>query len=576
MAFSFIHKRLFRNIAVYFGSAWVIIEVAIYFESRFNLPYYYIDILMILIGFGLISFIINEWVKFSQNKKVNIFATLTAHATTILIGLTSSYSYYNYSIKNEIQFTRNEDKKISIAVLPFKNISQNSTNEWLGDALCEQIIDQLDLIKSIDVKSRSASFYFKNKDLNPVQIANLLGVNTILDGSVIVQDSAIRISIKLINPFTGSQIWSETFDKSIKDVLSLQTEIALNIATKINADISIQEKNELINNLTQNPDAFESFMKGKYHFNLVTMADNKRAHDYFEKAIQLDSNMAVAYAYLGLTYDMFGGYWMGLEPDSAYRVINNLADKAIKLNPKLALGYFLRSNYEYFYERNYKKGLETATKAFNMTDSREDFIWLYCMMLSINKKSNEAIEILTSYIKKNPTSAQAYQGLCGVKLIKDGKNKDVPLEEFFEPCNKATELDPSMIYSKYYLAELMFMRHDYKSSIKYWNELYHMAPAPHFVEGIFRAHYYLGDTTTAMQYFNQLKIYSTQLKIPYVMTRAYATLGDTENALKYLQEAYAYRDIEIVNLWFDASLDPIRGNPEFKKILSQLKYADKD
>jgi TolB-like protein len=569
-------KILYRKILVYLGSSWVLVEAAGYFLDRYAFPDYYLELLIILLIFGLGSFLLIEARKHQTEDRRSPRFYMALHGINIALGLFTAYYFYTDAQRNDIQHLVNGDRQVSIAILPFVNTSPGGDFEWLGDGLCDQIIDHLNHIDAIDVKSRSASFYFKGKDYNPVQIANLLGVNTMLEGSVMVVDSTLRISVKLFDPLTGSQIWNETFDRVYTNILNIQSEIALAVAEKINAKVTRDEREKITTPPTSVLAAQEAYMKGKYHYNLLTPLDNKRANVYLKEAVSHDPNMAEAYAYLGMTYNMFGGYWLGLSPDSAYASVNELAKRSLDLDPGLAVGHFLKANYVYFYNRDFAEGLDIAKDAFEMAENKEDIIWLYSAMLSMNKLTDDALDILTSYREANPTSPQAYSSLCLCRLVKDGKDPGIDEEEITDLCNKAMELDPTNVYPKYYIAELLFMRKEFGAARQHYAELVSFYPSPHFIEGLFRNTYLNGDKQAAMPYFDQLKALSGQMTIPYVMTRAYATLGDMDNALLNLEEAYSMRDIEVVNLWFDGALDPLRKDPRFQEILTRLEYAGPD
>ena len=223
--------------------------------------------------------------------------------------------------------------------------------------------------------------------------------------------------------------------------------------------------------------------------------------------------------------------------------------------------------------RDFAAGLLRAKEAFQLAKNKVDIIWLYAIMLSINKMPDRALQILIPYRESNPISPQVYNAICGSRLIQDGKNFNIPKEEIISICEKTLELDPTLAYSKYYMAELLFMRKEYEAASRQYEELVNFYPTPHFVEGLFRTTYYAGDKETARVYFDQLKGISVQVPIPYVMTRAYATLGDTDQAIQMLEEAYVIKDIEVVNIWLDVALDPIRKDPRFQEILSRLAYA---
>ena len=571
---SFVTGKLYRALAVYLGSSWVLVEAASYFADRYSFPHYFVEMLMILLAFGLVSLIYSNWLIHVQKKETLSRKGIFVNVVNFIIALIVLYSFWRSEVDNDIQhYTGNDTEKISIAVLPFEDLSPEKNHEWLGNTISDRMIDQLALIQTIDVKSRSASFYFKGKDFNLVQIARLLKVNTVLEGSVLVIDSTIQVSVKLVNPISGSMIWNETFQRPYSKLMEFQAEVAIAVANRIGARISITEKKEVNKPLTENSKAYELYLMGRYHYNLLTVTDLNRAHDYFQKAIALDPDFAEAYAYLGMTYNIFGGYWLGLTPNKAYKEIEKLAEKALSINPDLPMAHFLKSQVIHFYDRNYKEGLKLAGEAYQMATNKEDMVWLYSLMLSINKKGDQAIEVLNEYIATNPTSPPAFQALCAANLIYYYRNPEVSIDSLMAPCHECLELDSSMYYAKYYIAEGFFARREYEKAKEVYNDLVRMTPAPHFVEGLMRMNYYSGDTTTAMALFGQLEIMSKQITIPYVMARAYSTLGDFDKMILNLEKAYEIRDIEIVNLWLDGTLDPAREDPRFKEILSRMKYA---
>lgn len=564
-------NKLIKSVAVYLGSSWVLLESVSFFINRFDYPRYYEELLMILLAFGLISFLVHSYSE--TNKKVGRKYIVGMHVVNLMI-VTSIILYHYQGAKYAyLQHKIEESNGLSIAVLPFKDLSPDKSNAWLGDALCSQMIDHLGSIQSIDVKSQSSSFYFKDKDFNPVQIANLIGVNNLVEGNMLIIDSMLQISVKLFNPLTGSQLWNETFSRPLDNLMQTQAEIALLVAEKIGAQLTSKEEKDINEPITNNPDAYQAFMQGKYHYYLVTLSDNKRAYDLFQKAIDLDPNLAEAYVYMAAVVRIFGGYWLGISPDSAFAKTKELYERALELKPGLPYGLFMKSNYMYFYERDYAGGLELAKRAYELADNKDDIIWMYAQMLGINKKSEESLRILNEYLQKNPTSAKAHQGRCMANVHHSGRDLSVPIDSLLTDCYKAMELNPSMVYSKYYMAEFYFMRGYYKESNELFQELYNLTPVVHFTEGLFRTHYYLDEIEIAERYLIELYRHHSQYKIPYRLAAVYATINNIDSVVYYLNEALTYRDIEIVAVWNEPAFDPVRKMPAFKEILAQLDYA---
>ena len=196
------------------------------------------------------------------------------------------------------------------------------------------------------------------------------------------------------------------------------------------------------------------------------------------------------------------------------------------------------------------------------------------MMLAINRHADESVAILEEYIAKNPTSAQAYQGLCHARLMLKGREIDTPIEYFNAPCFKCTELDPNLIYGRYYLAELHFIRGEYEKSRDYWQVMADLNPYAMFYEGLMRSSYYMGDTVAAQKYFEQvLAQYKLGYASPIIMARAYSTLDEVDSVVKYLNFAFKISDIELVALWNEPAFDRVRDEPKFQEIANRLPNA---
>lgn len=566
---SFLKSRgLYQSIAFYLGSSWVIIEATNYFINRFNYPDYLSDIVLILLLFGLLSLIIHEWEQYRKQQNHSNRFYYTIQSAIALLAFTLAFFFFEGAKKKSVNSYAPSENEISIAVLPFEDLSPDKLNDWLAEGICDQIIDQLNLVESIDVKSRSASFYFKEKEYDLVQVADMLGVNHVVEGSVIMLDSVLKISVKLINPITGSQIWHQSFTKYFKDIFDIQSEIALTVASKIQSTISKDVVEKISHYPTSNAQAYENLMKGKYHYNLFTPIDNRRAHDYFKSAIELDSLMAEAYVFLGLTYNIYGGKWLGLSPDSAYVEVRNFAEKALNLNPELPIAEFLMANVIYFYDRDRSAGIELASHAFNNANNKDEMIHFYSIMLFMNKEVDKSIELLKAYLQKNSTSSFAYQALGNAYLVKR------EFKSVFEPCNKALELNPHLIQPKYYIAEAYFGLEDYQTSSKHWDTLYRNVPIPDFLEGLLRSKYYADQKEDAQELMEKLleqaKIYPTS----YNLAKAYATFGEIDSTMKYLERSFTSRDIELVELWRHPAFDPVRSNKKFKKFVQKYNTPE--
>lgn len=557
-------RNLFRSITLFLGSAWVIIEATDYFIRRFHYSEVVSDAVLIVLGFGFFSVILVELTHQSAAKRL----LKSLQAGNILVCLvTVTWFVQGKEIRN-FNFFETGDSDISIAVMPFLQTNDSELSASLAFGIQTEIISQLNTLRAFDVKSPSASAYFKGKDYKPEDVAKSLGVTNLLEGSVVVIDSAFRLTVSLTNALSQSLVWTETFTRPFTDILNLQYEIAMLIVQKLDVDISKKEKKVLAEFPTHNIDAYNDFILGRYHFTKWNPQDNKLAHDYFMEAYRKDPSFVDAYLYQAMTYNLFGGRWLGIMPDSAYSIIQSLVDRAFEYDRRNPLGKFMLSQKMFFYDKNYMEAVEIGLESFPLLAEQDDQIPFLSLMLVASGQGKKSVEILQSYIKKNPTSAFAHQALGNAYVMLGD------YENAIDFCHKSMELEPTDIYNLYYIAESQLALGKYDESIATWEKLLSMFYYELFVEGYFRTLYRAGYTEKAMEQYEILDSIGT---MPFVMAKAAGTLGDLEKTIKYLEEAHQVNDIEIVAFWRETGFDSLRNEPEIQRMLKEFKldYLDK-
>ncbi len=194
--------------------------------------------------------------------------------------------------------TNDEALVNSIAVLPFTNISTDADNEYFCDGLAEELLNALSKIDELKVAARTSAFSFKGKNVNASEIGEKLNVKNVLEGSVRKSDDKLRISVQLVNAADGYQLWSERYDREMKDVFDIQDEITLAVVEALKIKLIGGEKAALLKRQTRDPEAYEFYLRGLSHFNRWTPSDFEKAIENFERAIQIDPSYAAASAAL--------------------------------------------------------------------------------------------------------------------------------------------------------------------------------------------------------------------------------------------------------------------------------------
>ncbi len=253
----------------------------------------------------------------------------------------------------------------SIAVLPFTDMSQNKDQEFFSDGLTEDIITQLAKINSFKVISRTSVMQYKKSSKSLKEIGKELGAAIILEGSLQHSGDKVRINAQLINAATDEHLWAETYDRSIKDIFSIQTEIATQISAALKAELSPEEQQLIEKKDTENSEAYQLYLKGRYYWNKRLEEPVKKSIEYFKQAIEKDSTYAMAYAGLGDAYLMLGVYSV-VRPDESFPLSKMYSEKALKLDNTLAEAYSTLIDYNIHYtwdadeaDRYFHKAIES-------------------------------------------------------------------------------------------------------------------------------------------------------------------------------------------------------------------------
>jgi TolB-like protein/cytochrome c-type biogenesis protein CcmH/NrfG len=236
-------------------------------------------------------------------------------------------------------------KITSLAVLPLKNLSGDPTQEYLADGMTEALIGRLSSIHDLRVISRTSVMHFKDTQLSVPEIARTLKVDAIVEGSVIREGSRIRVTAQLIRGASDEHLWSETYDRDLKDALALESEVAQSITRKVQVTVTGEERERLTAVRSVSPEVYESCLKGVFAFNKSgSRVGVDESIGYFEDAIKRDPTFAPAYVGLATAYEQLGSFYIGAPPEEARAKAMSAAQKAKELDPGLADAHILLAN----------------------------------------------------------------------------------------------------------------------------------------------------------------------------------------------------------------------------------------
>ena len=325
----------------------------------------------------------------------------------------------------------------SIAVLPFVNISSDTSNEFFSDGITEEIINALTKIEGLKVIARTSSFSFRGKNVDVRTIGTQLGVSTVLEGSVRKHKNNVRISSQLINALDGTSIWAKSFDRELKDIFSLQDEISLHIADQIRENYGHLEINDhLVEQKDISPESYQLYLKGRYSIVKFNKDDIGKGIELFKQVIAKEKNYALAYVSIHYAYNKLVA--AGLMPKAeALTEGKKYLDKAFELNPELP-------------------------------ECHHSFGWHY---LNNDWDFIKAEKHLAKAIELRPGYAEAHQKYF-ITLILEGK-----INAAYEHISTAYKLDPLAPLNNYFMAYYYYVTQQFDKSNLYFEKLFKLEPS---------------------------------------------------------------------------------------------------
>ena len=458
----------------------------------------------------------------------------------------------------------------SIAVLPFSDMSAARDQDYFCEGMAEEIINALTALPGVRVASRTSSFKFKARAVDVGEIASQLKVETILDGSVRKAGNRLRITAQLVNASDGYQLWSERYDRDIDDVFAVQDEIARAIVDKLKVKLSGDASAPLVKRQTDNLDAYNRYLQGRYYWTRRYSGFFEKAVEYFEQAIAEDPSYAPAYAGLADAHSVMGLY--GLAPPTvAFPKARTAAERALALDPLLAEAHQALGLIQHRFgwdwagaERSYRRAIEISPNSAALGG--------LSLLLAIQGRSEEALAEAARARAREPVSA-LIAFYVSAALCVAGQHDGAVAE-----CTRGVELDPNfpLIYWIRTLALSFQARHEEA-----------IAAARRGVELVNRQSWFLGvlgcayasagRREAAEEVLAELDERSrTAYVAPIAFAEIYTALGETDRAIEWLERAYDDR-----NGWLDfigtlPLYDPLRGNPRFRSLLGRIGLGERE
>ena len=439
----------------------------------------------------------------------------------------------------------------SIAVLPFVNMSNDPEQQYFSDGIMEAILNNLSKIRELKVISRTSVMQYRNTIKTIPQIAEELGVAYLLEGGVQSFDGKVRINAQLINAKQDVNVWSDNYDRELVDIFEVQSDIAQKIASELNTVLSPSEINEIQVRSTSNPEAYNLYMMGRYFWYQRTGDALRKSIDYFEQSLAIDPEYALAYSGLADGYLMRVPY-DNLPMDTGFSKAKEYALKALEINPNLAQAYATLgtiANREWQWneaEAKLKRSIELDP---NYIMARH---W-YAEYLSIFGPSDKLLEQISIGLRLDPFSF-LMQSQLGWYYYDEGE-LDMALEEF----KTLLELDPFDIRESHLSMFRIYLKQGkeeeaFNSLKKHWAAHNYMEGRVHLAEDIYKRQGMKGLISWMVEFYAKIP----NIWPPWV-AELYTLLGEKQLALDWLEKSYESRALnlpDVIKVWITRFLGP--------------------
>ena len=452
-----------------------------------------------------------------------------------------------------------------IAVLPFANVSGDSAEDYFSDGLTEELIGVLSRVRSLRVAARTSAFAFKGANRDVRDIGRALNVNTILEGSVQKEGDRVRIRAQLINAEDGLHLWADTYERELSDIFAIQSDLALRIATALEAELSAAERDRIARRPTSSPSAHALYLKGRHVWDRRTDEGFVQAIDYFERAIEADPQYAAAYAGLAMAYSL-QGLSGALERGEAAERMRDAALKAVALDEGLAEGHAALGAYLHVYEWDADAAEKEQRRALELDPSYATAHHLYGNLEASLGRLERAIEHKSNAVMLDPL-APAFSTSLGNTLLQAGRADDALLQ-----FRGVLELDPTFWRGHAALAAYHEERGDLDEAIAAFERAVELAGANAAPRaGLARVLARAGRTVDARRVLDGLEkdAAGTGPYAPSVAT-VYIALGDLGAAFAWLERSYREKNPQLRFLRADQGYADVRDDPRFIDLLRRV------
>jgi serine/threonine-protein kinase len=569
-------RHVYRVAIAYAVVAWLLIQVATQVFPFFEIPNWVVRLVVLLTVLGFPLALVIAWAfemtpeglkrmaDIAPNEYIPRWSTRRFAALIIsVVILAAGVPLFHLSQSKPTWLpwvaspsTRSQK---SIAVLPLLNESGDPGDEYFSDGLSEELIAALAQIKGLKVIGRSSSFRFKDKKEDSKAIGEKLGVSTLLEGTVRKQGDQVRIVAELVKAADGSELWSQTFDRELKDIFAVQAEIAEAVATSLELTVLGTQDKPAKNAATKSVEAHNAYLQGHFYFERGNLEDYRKSVGFFEQATRLDPDYALAYAERSEAWVWIGDLSSEKQKE-AWTAAGNDAEKAVAIDPDLAEAHAALGWVRFFIEWKFADGLAELRHAQQLSPWNPTANDLMARVVAYLGQFQEAEKLAGQAVELDPLAYQARASLARI-LFAEGK-----LDEAEASARKAAELQPAAAGNHRWQVFVAVQRGDGEAALREAqlepNEGYRRFE-------LALAHYARGERRAADDALAEL-IAKDRNFLAYQIAEVYAWRGETDKAFEWLQVSLDNHDTGTLSLLINPFMRGLRHDARYKSLLAKI------
>jgi TolB-like protein/Tfp pilus assembly protein PilF len=577
-------RNVYKVAAAYAVIGWLLVQVATQVFPFFDIPNWAVRLVVLAIVLGFPIALVIAWafeltpqgLKRTEDVDLAVQGRRKSHAWIyiVIVGAAFSIGLFfigRYSASRSIS-TKSErasatavsDK--SIAVLPFANLSRDPDNAYFAAGIQDEIITRLSKIGDLKVISCTSTQRFKSAPDDIPAIAAQLRVANVLEGSVQHTPDKVRVNVQLIKAATDDHLWADTFDRQLTDIFGVESEIAKTIAETLRAKLSGSEQNAIAARPTENTDAYQLYLRGRFFWNKRTGQNLNKAADYFNQAIAADPNYALAYVGLADSYVLMPFYGAGM-PQDCYPKAKAAAEKALQLDDTLAEAHTSLAQVFCYYDLDFVRAAREYQRAIELNPNYPTaHQWYGSSALTALGRFDEAIPEVKRAIALDPLSLVINADL-GNSYYRARR-----YDEAIKQLRKTVDLDPGFYYAHWNLGSALAASGDLAGAIEEYEKARSLNDDPSMLGLLGNAYAAAGKKAEAIKIRDELEAISKQR---YVSDYSFAIvnlgLGYRDEALRRLQRSYQDRAGDSLRfIRVDPLLDPLRRDPRFEALSEKI------